>query len=57
VRERHLDLFSELHRDFVVLGFGDVARNLAGIFVSFAGDGSGICIQESPLLGPEEATA
>jgi hypothetical protein len=33
VSEQHLDLFPEFAGDGVVLGFGDVARHLAGAFV------------------------
>ena len=36
--EQHLDLLSELHRDFILAGLGDIAGDLAGIFVFFTGD-------------------
>ena len=36
--KQHLDLLSELHRDFVLLGLGDFAGDLAGIFELFTGD-------------------
>ena len=40
MREQHLDLLSQLHRDVVLLCLGDVAGDLAGVFMLFAGDGS-----------------
>src|SRR6056297_1763232 len=36
--EQHLDLLSELHRDFILAGLGDITGDLAGIFVFFTGD-------------------
>ena len=36
--KEHLDLLSEPHRDVVLFGFGNVAGNLTGVFVFFAGD-------------------
>lgn len=38
MREEPLDLLPELHRDVVLLGIGDIARDLAGIVVFFPGD-------------------
>ncbi len=40
----HLNLLSELHRDFVLLGFGNVAGDLAGVFVFFAGYLARVCV-------------
>ncbi len=48
--EEHLDLLPELHRDVVLLGPGDVAGDLAGVFVFLAGDGSGIGVRAAFLL-------
>lgn len=36
--KEHLNLLSQLHRDHILLGFGDLASDLAGVFVLFAGD-------------------
>jgi hypothetical protein len=36
--EEHFDLLSELHRNHVFIGFGQIPGNLAGIFVFFTGD-------------------
>ena len=38
MREEHLNLLPELHRDVVLAGLGDVTGNLAGVFMFFAGD-------------------
>lgn len=38
MREEHLNLLSELHRDVVLFGLGEVACNLPGVFVLLAGD-------------------
>ena len=38
VGEEHFHFLPELHRDVVLAGFGDVARDLAGVFMFFAGD-------------------
>src|SRR6056297_269680 len=38
MREEHLDLFPELHRDVVLAGLRNVSGDLAGIFMLFAGD-------------------
>ena len=35
---------------FVLLGFGDVARDLTGVFVFLAGDGSGIGVRAAFLF-------
>ena len=42
MREEHLDLLPELHRDVVLAGLGDVTGNLAGVFMLFACDLTGI---------------
>ena len=42
--KQHLDLLSELHRDFVLLGFGNVVSDLACVFVFFAGYLAGISV-------------
>lgn len=44
MREEHLDLLSELHRDVVLFGLGEVACNLPRIFVLLAGDLAGVRI-------------
>ncbi len=49
VREEHLDLLSQLHRDVVLAGFGNVAGNLTGVFVFFASE-SGIGIRAAFLF-------
>lgn len=49
--EEHFDLLPELHRDFVLARFGDVAGDLAGVFVFLAGDRSGICLRAAFRLG------
>ena len=36
--KQHFDLLPELHRDVVLAGFGDVARDLTGVFCFFATD-------------------
>ena len=36
--EEHLDLLSEVHRYVVLAGLGDVAGDLAGVFVFLTGD-------------------
>ena len=51
MREEHLDLLSELHRDLVLPGLRDVTGNLAGVFVFFAGNRSGICVRAAFRLG------
>jgi hypothetical protein len=51
VREEHLDLLPELHGDIVLLGLSDVSGYLAGVFVFFAGDRSGVCIRAAFRLG------
>ena len=34
MRKEHLNLLSELHRDVVLAGLGNVSCDLAGVFVS-----------------------
>ena len=50
--KEHLDPLPELHRDLVLAGLRDVSGDLAGVFVFFVGDGSGICIRAAFCLGP-----
>jgi len=42
--EEHLDLLSEPHRDCVLFSLRNVACDLTGVFVFFAGDGSEVGI-------------
>lgn len=43
--EEHLHPLSEFHRDVVLAGLGDVASNLTGVFMLFAGDLAGVRIR------------
>ena len=49
--KQHFDLLSELYRDFVLLGFGNVAGELAGVFVFFAGYLARVCVGAALGLG------
>ena len=49
--KEHLDLLSEPHRDDALLGPGDVAGDLSGIFLFFTRNGSGICVRAAFCLG------
>ena len=44
MREEHFDLFPELHRNHVFISFGQISGNLAGFFMFFTGDRSGVRI-------------
>ena len=48
--KQHLDLLSKLHRDLVLAGLGDVAYDLARVFVFLAGDRSGIGVRAAFLF-------
>lgn len=43
--KKHLDLLPQLHRDHVLLGFGNVPGDLPGIFMFLAGDLAGIRVR------------
>ena len=49
--KEYLDLHSQLHRDHVLLGLGDLAGDLAGVFLFFTRTGSGICLPAAFSLG------
>jgi len=49
--EEHFDLLSQLHRDVILAGLGDVTRDLTGVFMFFAGDGTGISIWTAIRFG------
>lgn len=51
MREEHLDLLPELHRDLVLPDFRDIPGDLASVFVFFAGNRSGICVRAAFRLG------
>ncbi len=38
VGEEHFHLLSEPHRDHILLGFGDIAGELTGVFMFFVGN-------------------
>lgn len=42
MREEHFDLLSQPHRDLILLGLGNIAGDLPGVFMFFAGDLAGI---------------
>jgi len=44
VGKEHFHLLSEPHRDDILFGFGNVAGNLTGVFMFFAGDGAEVGI-------------
>ena len=50
MREEHLDLFPELHRDVVLAGLRNVAGDLAGIFMFLAGDGPEVHVRAAARL-------
>ena len=50
VRKQQLDLLPQPHRHGVLFGFGDVAGDLAGVFVLFAGNLAGICVRAALRL-------
>jgi len=50
VGKEHLDLFAQLHRDVVLAGLGNVAGNLAGVFMFFAGDLARVRVRAAPGL-------
>jgi hypothetical protein len=50
VGKKHLDFLSQLHRDRVLFGSGDVAGDLPGIFMFFSGDLAGIRIRAALRL-------
>ena len=55
--EEHFDFLSQPHRDRILLGFGNVAGDLTGVFVFFAGDGAQVgvgaafCFRWTSLTG------
>jgi hypothetical protein len=51
VCEEHFHLLSELYRDVVLVGLGDIAGNLAGVFVFFANNLARACIRAALRFG------
>ncbi len=51
MREEHLNFLSELHRDLVLFGLGQISCDLARIFVLLAGDLARISVGAAFLLG------
>lgn len=45
MREEHFHFLSELHRDVVLWGLGDIAGNLAGVLVFLARNLARVCIR------------
>lgn len=48
--EEHFHFLSQPHRDCVLLGLGDVAGDLAGVFMFFAGYLARICFRAAHHL-------
>lgn len=51
VGKEHLDLLSQLHRDGVLVGLGDVVGDLTGVFMFLAGDLTCIHVRAAFRLG------
>ncbi len=49
--EEHLDLLPELHRNVVLAGLGDVAGNLASVFMFFPADLARVGVGAAPGFG------
>jgi hypothetical protein len=45
VGKEHFDLLSESHRNSILFGLGDIAGDLTGVFVFFAGNGAGVGVR------------
>lgn len=51
MREKHLDLLSELGGGFVLVRLSDSTRDFTGVFVFLAGNGSEVCLRAALGFG------